>query len=122
LVEYKKGVENKVADALSRRDSEAADISLSLLSLPILGWVDDLKAQYLLDPKLLLLNGIIMSSTPGSIPSEMGFFYIKTELSWVIPHNLRPRFYSLSIAILWLGIRDMRKPSNGLNGTSIGRV
>jgi hypothetical protein len=55
LVEYKKGVENKVEDALSRRDSKAADISLSLLSLPVLGWVDDLKAQYLLDPKLQLL-------------------------------------------------------------------
>jgi hypothetical protein len=54
-VEYKKGVENKVADALSRRDSEVADIYLSILSLPVLGWLDDLKAQYLLDPKLQLL-------------------------------------------------------------------
>jgi hypothetical protein len=53
-VEYKKGVDNKVADALSRRNSEAEDISLSLLSLPVLGWVDDLKAQYLVDPKLQL--------------------------------------------------------------------
>jgi hypothetical protein len=55
LLEYKKGVENKVADALSRRDSEAANISLSILSLPDLSWVDDLKAQYLLDPKLQFL-------------------------------------------------------------------
>jgi hypothetical protein len=123
LVEYKKGVENKVADALSRRHSEAANISLSLLSLPVLGWVDDLKAQYLLDPKLqLLLNGIITSSAPENTLSEMGFFCIKTEFSWVIPYNLRPRFCSMSIVILWLGMRDMRKPSNGLNGTSIGRV
>jgi hypothetical protein len=50
-VEYKK----RVADALPRRDSEAANISLSILSLPVLSWVDDLKAQYLLDPKLQLL-------------------------------------------------------------------
>jgi hypothetical protein len=55
VVEYKKGAKNKVADALSRRDSPAAEFSLSVLSIPFLSWVDDLKAQYLVDPKLQLL-------------------------------------------------------------------
>jgi hypothetical protein len=113
-----------VADALSRRDSEAADISLSILSLPVLGWVDDLKAQYLLDPKLqlLLTQWKNHELSTRRYLSEMEFFCIKTELCWVIPHNLRPRFYSMSIVIIWLGIRDMRKPSIGLKGTSIGKV
>jgi len=52
LVEYKKGVENKVSNALSRKDSAATEFSLSILSIPILSWVDELKAQYLVDPKL----------------------------------------------------------------------
>jgi hypothetical protein len=55
LVEYKKGADNKVADALSRRDSAATEFSFSILSIPVLSWVDDLKAQYLVDPKLKLL-------------------------------------------------------------------
>jgi len=55
LVEYKKGVENKVSNALSRKDSAATEFSLSILSIPILSWVDELKAQYLVDPKLQLL-------------------------------------------------------------------
>ncbi|XP_062176260.1 uncharacterized protein LOC133881329 [Alnus glutinosa] len=46
IVEYKKGVENRVADALSRREVDAGEVSLALLSIPHCSWVDDLKAQY----------------------------------------------------------------------------
>jgi len=55
VVEYKKGVENRVADDLSRRDSTAEELSFSLLSMPSLSWVEDLKAEYSGDPTLQLL-------------------------------------------------------------------
>lgn len=55
LVKYNKGAENKVAYALSRRDSATTEFSLSILSIPVLSWVDDLKPQYLVDPELQLL-------------------------------------------------------------------
>jgi hypothetical protein len=59
-VEYKKGVDKKVADALSRRkDSDDSDVnvSLSLLSIPRVVWVEELKAQYASDQELhALLN------------------------------------------------------------------
>lgn len=56
VVEYKKGVENRVADALSRREFVEEEISLSLLSIPTLSWLDDLKAQYSVDAKLQLME------------------------------------------------------------------
>jgi hypothetical protein len=52
VVEYKKGIENRVADAHSRQATAEAELFLPLLSIPILSWVDDLKAQYLADAKL----------------------------------------------------------------------
>jgi hypothetical protein len=42
-VEYKKGVENKVADALSRREGWEEEATLSYLSIPTTDWVADLK-------------------------------------------------------------------------------
>jgi hypothetical protein len=59
-VEYKKGVDNKVADALSRReDNDVSDVkvSLFLLSIPRAVWVEELKAEYASDQELqTLLN------------------------------------------------------------------
>jgi hypothetical protein len=46
VVEYKKGVENRVADALSRRESWEQDVSLFLLSSPSVTWVQELKNCY----------------------------------------------------------------------------
>jgi hypothetical protein len=43
-VEYKKGVDNRVADALSRREDWGEEITLSLLSTP--SWTASLKQQY----------------------------------------------------------------------------
>ena len=45
-MEYKKGVENRVIDALSRKDDWEPEITLSLLSIPIVSWVKDLKVEY----------------------------------------------------------------------------
>ena len=65
VVEYKKGIENKVADALSRRVDPIAIIqsgtssdcssSLCLISFPYLSWIDELKASYQSDPTMLSL-------------------------------------------------------------------
>jgi hypothetical protein len=59
-VEYKKGVDNKVVDALSRReDNDVSDVkvSLFLLSIPRAVWVEELKAEYASDQELqTLLN------------------------------------------------------------------
>lgn len=52
LVEYKKGVENRVADALSMKDFEPPDIQLALLSMPTASWVEDLRSQYQEDDAL----------------------------------------------------------------------
>lgn len=56
IVEYKKGQDNKVADALSRRDEEELqEVSLSLISYPTLDWSSELKASYSQDSQLLSL-------------------------------------------------------------------
>jgi hypothetical protein len=52
VVDYKKGVENRVADVLSRKDGWEEGLSLSLLSIPIANWVEDLKQQYTEDEGL----------------------------------------------------------------------
>lgn len=53
VVQYIKGNENRVANALSRQGKEK--ISLLLLSMPTLGWVKEIKKTYEQDPKLLQL-------------------------------------------------------------------
>jgi hypothetical protein len=52
VVEYKKGVENRVADALSWREVDEGELSLALLLILTCNWVDDLKAQYQEDEEL----------------------------------------------------------------------
>jgi len=53
VVEYKKGVENRVADALSRKEGwEEEDPSLSMLTIPVASWIEELKQQYAVDPEL----------------------------------------------------------------------
>jgi len=60
-IEYKKGTENRVADALSRQFEELHEdghLSVSLISFPTPTWVEDLKSSYMSDPstKELLIN------------------------------------------------------------------
>jgi hypothetical protein len=61
VIEYKKGKENKVADALSCKFEDVPEIdtlSISLISFPTPDWIEDLKASYLQHPdsKELLLK------------------------------------------------------------------
>ena len=57
MVEYKKGHENKVINALSRRE-ELGDVtllnegSLFLISFPFPSWIEELKLSYQLLPKV----------------------------------------------------------------------
>jgi hypothetical protein len=43
VVEYKKGAENRVADALSRKEGWDEDGTLFLLSIPTAEWLEELK-------------------------------------------------------------------------------
>jgi hypothetical protein len=45
-VEYKKGVDNKVVDALSWREGCEENVSISLLSIPTTSWIAEIKNQY----------------------------------------------------------------------------
>jgi len=51
-VEYKKGSDNRVADALSRREGWEDDPSISLISIPAATWVQEIKLQYQEDVEL----------------------------------------------------------------------
>jgi len=64
IVEYKKGQDNKVADALSCRDEdEFLEVSLSVISYPTLDWLSDLKNSYTLDSQLLTLLQQVQNGT-----------------------------------------------------------
>jgi hypothetical protein len=54
-MKYKQGVENRVTNALSRRNDWKLEITLSLLSIPIVSWIKDLKAKYEIDVQLKAL-------------------------------------------------------------------
>jgi transposase InsO family protein len=51
-VEYKKGVANKVADALSHREGWKEELSLPLLSIPTPSWISEVKAHYQVDEEV----------------------------------------------------------------------
>jgi len=53
-VEYKKGQDNKVADALSRRfEEDEPVVLLSVISYPTLEWLKEMKDSYLTDAHML---------------------------------------------------------------------
>jgi hypothetical protein len=41
-----------VADALSRKEGWEEDISLTMITIPIASWIEELKHQYAVDPEL----------------------------------------------------------------------
>ena len=71
MVEYKKGRENKVTDALSRREELAAitplnEGSLFLISFPFPSWIKESKLSYQLLPKVQKLFQDLQSGSSGS--------------------------------------------------------
>jgi hypothetical protein len=88
IIEYKKGQENCVADALSRKfeaGPATVALSLSLISFPTPTWVDDLKASYEQDPE----TQCIFLSLQQGIPNSHGFslqqgLLLKKGRLWVV--------------------------------------
>lgn len=46
VIEYKKGKENRIANALFRKCTDTKDSSISVISFPDPTWIEDLKATY----------------------------------------------------------------------------
>jgi len=104
VIEYKKGKENRVADALSRlnepQDFQAAaatifqldadlnfraSYSISLISFPTPDWITDLKASYLHDSAAhnLLLSLQQSLPTPKGFTLQQGLILMKGRI-WVV--------------------------------------
>lgn len=69
LVEYKKGKDNAVADALSRRsegEPNKEEVVLTAISLPNLDWLEEIKQGYHVDPKV---QDLLLRFQKGDLPS-----------------------------------------------------
>jgi aminopeptidase N len=67
VIECKKGKENRVANALSRKFEESTEdthLTLSLISFPIPTWVEELKDSYLADP-ITITKAILIQLQQG---------------------------------------------------------
>jgi hypothetical protein len=88
VIEYKRGKENRVADALSRQHDVslvAEDFSLSLISFPTPAWIPELQASYQHDPQTssileALQNGL---SAPPGYSLQQGLLLYKGRL-WIV--------------------------------------
>jgi hypothetical protein len=84
-IEYKKGTENRVADALSRQFDklhEDGHLSVSLISFPTTTWIEDLKSSYMSDPstKELLINLQQGQGYPKGYTLQQGLILYKGRL------------------------------------------
>lgn len=57
---YKKGKDNKVADALSRKEKVMREVALISISISMANWIDDLKTSY-----MELVQNMIRKFTAG---------------------------------------------------------
>jgi KaiC/GvpD/RAD55 family RecA-like ATPase len=77
-VEYKKEVENKVADALSMRKGWEEEVSLSLLSIYTSTWVSKVKEHYKEEDEMLALidswNSNNLDSTKYAVRNGLLFY------------------------------------------------
>jgi hypothetical protein len=89
--EFKKGWDNKVADALSRQSEyqlDPTDVSISLISFPTPTWVVDLKSSYQSDQQALDLLGTFQSGAaiPKEFSLQQGLLLDKGRI-WLIKHS-----------------------------------
>ncbi|KAF5462657.1 hypothetical protein F2P56_018645 [Juglans regia] len=84
LVEYKKGLENKAADALSRRsegEEQRVEATLAVIALPTLEWMEEIKKGYREDPKVLeLMERFQKGELPQKYSVREGLFFYKQRL------------------------------------------
>jgi hypothetical protein len=88
VIEFKKGRDNKVADALSRQAEsrpDQADISIFLISFPTPTWVTDLKSSYQSNQQALdLLNALQTGvASPKGFSLQQGLLLYKGRI-WLI--------------------------------------
>ncbi|XP_042950090.1 uncharacterized protein LOC122282205 [Carya illinoinensis] len=129
IVEYKRGAENRAADALSRKDKWEEE-TLMLITFPSVEWVDELKGAYETDahvknllqncldgkmgPKYSVREGLLLYKNRLYIPDQMEFKNKLLELTHSSPwgghsgydksaHRMRRDFY-------WPGMkRDLKQ-------------
>jgi hypothetical protein len=128
-IEYKRGSENTVADALSRKYQTSDDLSLSVItkactaiSTVIPSWTADVSASYVDDPactKLLEELSVRPDSKPkytfqGGILRYKGIIYV------VLTSNLREFFFKPSILLPLEAILGIVSPTTEFSKTSTG--
>lgn len=83
-VEYKKGVENLVADTLSIKDEvykPEVGLSISALSIPTVEWWDEIKEGYKQDQNSIkLLEQSTMGLLPKTFSEKNGLLFYKNRL------------------------------------------
>lgn len=80
IVEYKKGKENLVADALPRQKREV-EITFSMISLPSCKWTTKIKSPYNSDAKAQDLWGIyLVGNLPSSYLIKNGVLFYKDRV------------------------------------------
>jgi hypothetical protein len=82
VVEYKKGVDNRVADALSRKETCSEEFTIALLSVLISSWIAELKQQYTEDEELqqLLEKWNNQELDPQKYSYRDGLFFYKHKI------------------------------------------
>jgi RNase H-like domain found in reverse transcriptase/Reverse transcriptase (RNA-dependent DNA polymerase)/Retroviral aspartyl protease/Integrase zinc binding domain len=81
-IEYKKGIENKVADALSRihHGGSSQDPVIHVVSELIPQWIEDVKLSYLNDPWITKLKSQLSSSSDTHLSEYMGLIRYKGKI------------------------------------------
>jgi hypothetical protein len=91
IIEYKRGTENRVADALSRQFDPltgSPELTLSLISFPTPTWVEELKASYAQDQVAhsILLNFQQNQPGPKGFSVQRGLLLKKGQL-WLVKNS-----------------------------------
>lgn len=89
VVEYKRGIENRIVDALSRKDSE--EVSLALIAFPSIDWLEELKVVYDQDEGVQILISQLKAkqlahdfSMKGDLPFYKHKLYIPCQENFKI--------------------------------------